>query len=86
VIGRAFLIVWPSSRWSSLPAPGTFDTVPQPVAVGGAPAHPEAPAPPEAPAQLAFVLPVLLPVGWTLLGSPGHSRLIGRKTGRRLAG
>jgi signal peptidase I len=80
VIGRAFLIVWPSSRWSSLPAPGTFDTVPQPVAVGGAP------APPEAPAQLAFVLPVLLPVGWTLLGSLGHSRLIGRKTGRRLAG
>jgi signal peptidase I len=29
VIGRAFVIVWPSDRWSSLTVPGTFAKVPQ---------------------------------------------------------
>jgi signal peptidase I len=26
VVGRAFVIVWPAARWSSLPVPPTFDT------------------------------------------------------------
>jgi signal peptidase I len=34
VIGRAFIIVWPSSRWASLGVPDTFTHVPGPVAAG----------------------------------------------------
>lgn len=34
VIGRAFVILWPSSRWESLPIPSTFDGVPKPFAAG----------------------------------------------------
>jgi hypothetical protein len=33
VIGRAFVIVWPSSRWDTLSVPSTFDGVPGPVAM-----------------------------------------------------
>jgi signal peptidase I len=36
VIGRAFVIVWPSSRWAGLPVPTTFGNVPQPFALGPA--------------------------------------------------
>ena len=32
IIGRAFVIVWPSSRWDGLPVPDTFADVPGPVA------------------------------------------------------
>ncbi|MFC7547639.1 signal peptidase I [Plantactinospora sp. GCM10030261] len=32
VIGRAFVVVWPSSRWASLPVPATFADVPAPAA------------------------------------------------------
>jgi signal peptidase I len=35
IIGRAFVIVWPSSRWTGLPAPDVFDSV---TRAGGAPA------------------------------------------------
>ncbi|MER7889585.1 signal peptidase I [Micromonospora sp. NPDC094482] len=39
VVGRAFTVVWPSSRWSSLPVPETFDNVSGPgVAAPAAPA------------------------------------------------
>lgn len=34
VIGRAFVIVWPSSRWDTLTVPDTFTDVPGPVALG----------------------------------------------------
>jgi signal peptidase I len=34
VIGRAFVIVWPSSRWDTLNVPETFTDVPGPVALG----------------------------------------------------
>ncbi len=34
VIGKAFVIVWPSSRWGGLDVPDTFDDVPPPVAIG----------------------------------------------------
>jgi signal peptidase I len=34
VIGRAFVIVWPSSRWDTLGVPDTFKDVPPPVALG----------------------------------------------------
>jgi signal peptidase I len=38
VIGRAFVVVWPSSRWGTLGVPSSFDEVPAPVAIGGPPA------------------------------------------------
>ncbi len=53
IIGRAFVIVWPSDRWTSLPAPTTFDPVPQAGAVRTAPVRP-------APGEPALVLPLLL--------------------------
>ena len=34
VIGRAFVIVWPSGRWDTLSVPETFQNVPGPVALG----------------------------------------------------
>jgi signal peptidase I len=34
VIGRAFVIVWPSGRWNGLPVPATFAKVPKPNATG----------------------------------------------------
>jgi len=37
VIGRAFVILWPSSRWGWLPAPKTFASVPKPSALGPPP-------------------------------------------------
>ncbi|HET8681700.1 MAG TPA: signal peptidase I [Micromonosporaceae bacterium] len=40
VIGRAFVILWPSSRWDSLPVPSTFDGVPKPFAAGPAVGRP----------------------------------------------
>ncbi len=32
VIGRAFVIMWPSDHWARLPVPSTFDKVPRPYA------------------------------------------------------
>jgi signal peptidase I len=95
VIGRAFVIVWPNGRWNSLPQPDTFASVPSPATAAG-PLAP-APASPAPPAQLAFVLPILLPLAWTVRrrsrAEPGlfrsrsaRSRLSGRRSGRRLAG
>jgi signal peptidase I len=43
VVGRAFVIVWPSSRWASLPVPTGFGRLPAPVAAGAAPAVPVRP-------------------------------------------
>jgi len=50
VIGRAFVVVWPSSRWASLSVPPTFEGVPTALApAGSVPAErssgPSAPAP-----------------------------------------
>jgi signal peptidase I len=42
VIGRAFVIVWPNSRWDRLPVPDTFDKVPEASAAG-----PSGPATPD---------------------------------------
>ncbi|MFC0508519.1 signal peptidase I [Micromonospora costi] len=59
VVGRAFLVVWPSSRWSSLPVPKTFDSVAGPVAA--APAGPAPPRPtPEGGALLVLPLAAAL--------------------------
>ncbi|HEX6498940.1 MAG TPA: signal peptidase I [Micromonosporaceae bacterium] len=34
IIGRAFVIVWPSGRWGTLPVPPTFAKVPKPYSLG----------------------------------------------------
>jgi signal peptidase I len=74
VIGRAFVILWPSSRWHSLSVPPTFENVPKPFA-----------APPPVPLQrppvgLLFVIPFL-----TSLSIPARSRLVAPDQRRRLA-
>ncbi|MEU9044296.1 MULTISPECIES: signal peptidase I [unclassified Kitasatospora] len=58
VIGRAFVVAWPLSNWSTLPVPGTFDKVPA-GAAGAAGAPFEAP-PASAALALAGVVPVAL--------------------------
>ncbi|MFJ6618966.1 signal peptidase I [Kitasatospora sp. NPDC091335] len=58
VVGRAFVVAWPLSDWSTLPVPGTFDKVPAPAA-GAAGAPFEEPPAPEA-AALAGIVPLAL--------------------------
>jgi signal peptidase I len=59
VIGRAFVIVWPSGRWDGLSVPDTFNGVPRPAAL--APAQ-------ESPAPVGAAI-VTLPILATLVGS-----------------
>ncbi|SCL33826.1 signal peptidase I [Micromonospora pallida] len=70
VVGRAFLIVWPSSRWASLPVPETFAQV-DVVAAAPVPATPE---------PVGQVLPFapLLAVG-RVVASSGRSMRVGRR-------
>jgi signal peptidase I len=77
VIGRAFVVVWPYARWSSLSVPSTFDNLPKAVAApapGGTPPNNS-----DSSGGMAIVVPIL----WGLLttarsGRPGagwHRRL-----------
>ncbi|MFJ6378781.1 signal peptidase I [Kitasatospora sp. NPDC092039] len=63
VVGRAFVVAWPVSDWSTLPVPDTFDEVPAGAAgAAGVPAGTtpfEAPPAPEA-AALAGIVPLAL--------------------------
>ncbi|TWH68849.1 signal peptidase I [Micromonospora olivasterospora] len=43
VVGRAFAVVWPSSRWASLSVPETFAQVGEPTAAAGDPPPPVRP-------------------------------------------
>jgi len=64
VIGRAFVIVWPTGRWATLDAPQTFANVPKPQAAAS-----PYPRPQTALAPLALALPagsVGLPMSWSL--------------------
>ncbi|MCP3782630.1 signal peptidase I [Micromonospora sp. A3M-1-15] len=54
VVGRAFMIVWPSQRWTTLPVPETFADLPRPNA---APARP-APVDPDPVGGVVLILPV----------------------------
>ncbi|GAB3082414.1 signal peptidase I [Micromonospora schwarzwaldensis] len=73
VVGRAFMIVWPSQRWTSLPVPETFAGLPRAEA---APARPV----PVDPDPLGGVV-LILPVTATLAVLPGSGRP--RRTGGR---
>ncbi|MGC4895709.1 signal peptidase I [Micromonospora sp. DT31] len=75
VVGRAFMIVWPSQRWTSLPVPETFGGLPH------ADAAPAAPAPVDPDPLEGAVL--ILPVVATLTVLAGSGRP-GRTRGRRL--
>ncbi|WBB81941.1 signal peptidase I [Micromonospora sp. WMMD882] len=72
VIGRAFLVVWPSARWTSLPVPETFGQL-DPTSAAPAPLRP-----------VGGTLPPLLPLappaitGW-LLARSGRSMRVGRR-------
>ena len=73
VVGRAFMIVWPSERWTSLPVPKTLADLPR---ADAAPARPV----PVDPDPLGGVV-LILPVAATLAVLPGSGRL--RRTGGR---
>jgi signal peptidase I len=55
VIGRAFVIVWPNSRWDRLPVPATFDSVQDPTAAGRP--EPARRSTSDAPGVVAVLLP-----------------------------
>jgi signal peptidase I len=71
VIGRAFVIVWPSGRWDTLSVPETFANVPGPVALGtpatGPPVH-----------SVGMALPILAVL--PLSARTGRIRLWGPRT------
>jgi signal peptidase I len=79
VIGRAFVVVWPSDRWSGLRVPQSFDGMPKragalpasPVPAAPVPAAPVPVAPVPAGTALdgALILPVL-----AALAAPARSR------------
>ncbi|WFE38922.1 signal peptidase I [Micromonospora sp. WMMD998] len=73
VIGRAFMIVWPSQRWTSLPVPETFAGLPRPDAAAARPA----PADPDPVGGVVLIVPVTA----TLAVLAGSGRL--RRTRRR---
>lgn len=67
IIGRAFVIVWPNDRWTSLSTPSTFDEVPLPTPPGWSdpsqPTHSSA----------ALVLPLLAPIPWRFRAAAARS-------------
>ncbi|MGR6317829.1 signal peptidase I [Micromonospora soli] len=75
VIGRAFMIVWPSQRWTTLPVPQTFAGLPQPTA---APLRP-APVDPDPVGGVVLLIPVSAAL--SVLARSGRLRLA---RGRRL--
>ncbi|MFU8871181.1 signal peptidase I [Micromonospora sp. SL4-19] len=75
VVGRAFMIVWPSQRWATLPVPQAFADLTQPHA---APAGP-VPVDPDPVGGVILVLPVTATL--SVLARSGRLR---RTRGRRL--
>jgi len=89
VVGRAFVIIWPLSRWRILPIPDTFQQSrlntaaagrPAPDAAGPLPARLE-PSGPALPLALGFTAAV--PVTW--LQRRARLRLAARRMARRTA-
>jgi signal peptidase I len=75
VIGRAFVILWPTRDWAGLGVPQTFKNVPKPFAAGP-PGPARAPAGPD-PVTFAVAVPLL----WSI---PARSGLLPRPRRRRL--
>jgi signal peptidase I len=81
VIGRAFVIVWPSSRWEGLGVPTTFKNVPRPFASAGPGYRPAHPVPLNGVPEAVVVVPILASLAVT-----ARSRRIRRRARRRLHG
>jgi signal peptidase I len=79
VIGRAFVIVWPSSRWEGLSVPPTFKNVPRPFAAAGPGYEPAHPVPLNGVPETVMVMPILASLAVT-----ARSRRIRRRGRRRL--
>jgi signal peptidase I len=88
VVGRAFVIIWPLSRWRILPIPDTFEQPKLNATAAGGPAAPDTagllsarlePSSPALPLALGFAAAV--PVTW--LQRRARLSLAGRRTGRR---
>jgi len=77
VIGRAFVIVWPNSRWNGLPVPPELQKVPKKAAL--APPHPAGLPDGRGLPAVLVLLPVL-----TAFGTPGSSRRRGRWVSSRI--
>jgi signal peptidase I len=75
VIGRAFVIVWPSSEWGTLGVPDTFSSIPGPVAQGPVSGRVVSP-------DGINAITVTLPIAVILSRRPprGRKRLWGRRT------
>ncbi|MCX4473909.1 signal peptidase I [Micromonospora sp. NBC_01655] len=72
VVGRAFMVVWPSSRWASLPVPETFAGVGRTVTTAG-----DSPAPVRPTGSGGVLLLVPVSAAASVLarsGRPGWSR------------
>ena len=76
VIGRAFMIVWPSQRWTTLPVPETFADVPR---ADAAAASGPVPVDPDPVGGVVLIVPVVATL--TVLAGSGRLR---RTRGRRL--
>ncbi|MGW5011069.1 MULTISPECIES: signal peptidase I [Micromonospora] len=76
VIGRAFMIVWPSQRWTTLPVPETFADVPR---ADAAAASGPVPVDPDPVGGVVLIVPVVATL--TVLAGSGRLRRTG---GRRL--
>jgi len=61
VIGRAFVIIWPHGRWSTLSVPETFERLSESAALGAT-----RPAVPTPSAEAAVILPILVPLAAAL--------------------
>jgi signal peptidase I len=79
VIGRAFVIVWPSSRWTGLDVPPTFNKVPRPFAAAGLEQPPAHPVPAGGVPAAVVTVPILASSAFA-----ARSRRIRRRRGRRL--
>jgi signal peptidase I len=79
VIGQAFVVVWPSSRWNSLPVPSTFNNLPKPFGAA-APSSGQVPADRDM-IGVTLLLPLML-----VRSNPARSRRLASRRGRRLRG
>lgn len=96
VIGRAFIIVWPSDRWAGLSATDAFAGVPPPAVASGVPTVSSDSGGVHLSAQLSVLVPLLFPLAFAhaagssgnhpaSFGSSGRFRRPGHGPSRRLA-
>jgi signal peptidase I len=81
IIGKAFLVVWPSDHWATLPTPSTFDDVPEPAAVA-APAPDNLRPPAGTPTGgFAILMPILLSLAFSTRSARTRRNFLGDLVG-----